>query len=410
MRADTRQEEAHQAYTGMNVYNPASTGGTMMNGSDGLAQAFTGLGMYSPPTAPAVKPTAGTMSATMPYPTTGARANNPAYYSISDGRIFYANGQNGYQRGAVPYGIQPQAQYVQQPSHQNVNAAPANFQSAMWNGVQQQQSVEVPELAAPRRTSLSSNEENGPSTPFVGAHATGFYPKITVPDNSPQTWGTPSPQQLGHAHPVQATPLWRDSEQKQYIVKDFDAICNEAPSIPRPIPAIFSDDKARGTLETSLENKTHTTNVYIRGLHPDTTDEMLLAYGARFGPIQSAKSMIDQQNGLCKGFGFIKYHNYGDGENCIRAFFHWGYEAKWARDSTNEKLKKLSDEDNTNLYISNLPTEHDFTEHVSSYNEVWMRSLTSFQKLMAIFIDYECLSAKILRDLNGLSRGVGFAR
>lgn len=29
---------------------------------------------------------------------------------------------------------------------------------------------------------------------------------------------------------------------------------------------------------------------------------------------------------------------------------------------------------------------------------------------MAIFDGYECLSAKILRDQNGLSRGVGFAR
>ena len=29
---------------------------------------------------------------------------------------------------------------------------------------------------------------------------------------------------------------------------------------------------------------------------------------------------------------------------------------------------------------------------------------------MGIFTDYECLSAKILRDSNGLSRGVGFAR
>ena len=29
---------------------------------------------------------------------------------------------------------------------------------------------------------------------------------------------------------------------------------------------------------------------------------------------------------------------------------------------------------------------------------------------MAIFGDFKCLSSKILRDPNGLSRGVGFAR
>ena len=30
-------------------------------------------------------------------------------------------------------------------------------------------------------------------------------------------------------------------------------------------------------------------------------------------------------------FGFIKYGNYWDAENCIRAFWHRGYEAKFAR-------------------------------------------------------------------------------
>ena len=230
--------------------------------------------------------------------------NNPTYYTLNDGRVFVAGnpgGQNGFQRGGAPYSMQHQPHYSGLAGPQHGNApSQGNVHGAVWNGGQQ--SAEVPDLAVPRRTSLSSNEENGPQTPFFGAHATGFYPRIAVPDNSPQTWNTPSPQQLGQpfaAH--QAQPLWRDSEQKQYIVKDLDAICAEDPAIPRPIPAIFSDDKARGTLETSLENKNHTTNVYVRGLHPNTTDEMLVAYGSRFGLISSAKSMIDQQTGLCKG-------------------------------------------------------------------------------------------------------------
>ena len=82
-------------------------------------------------------------------------------------------------------------------------------------------------------------------------------------------------------------------------------------------------------------------------------------------------------------FGFIRYHNFVDGENCIRGFFHWGYEAKWARVlrfligkhfqfaddmafqvSHNEKLKNLGDPDNTNLYVSNLPA--DLNEAVSN--------------------------------------------
>ena len=30
-------------------------------------------------------------------------------------------------------------------------------------------------------------------------------------------------------------------------------------------------------------------------------------------------------------YGFVMYHNYNDAENCIRAFFFLGYEAKFAK-------------------------------------------------------------------------------
>lgn len=30
-------------------------------------------------------------------------------------------------------------------------------------------------------------------------------------------------------------------------------------------------------------------------------------------------------------YGFIMYHNYDDAENCIRAFYFLGYEAKFAK-------------------------------------------------------------------------------
>lgn len=71
-------------------------------------------------------------------------------------------------------------------------------------------------------------------------------------------------------------------------------------------------------------------------------------------------------------FGFIKYHNYNDAENCIRGFYYRKYEAKFARvrccfpllgplqtDESqvghNERLKTLANPNNTNLYLSNLP-------------------------------------------------------
>lgn len=88
-------------------------------------------------------------------------------------------------------------------------------------------------------------------------------------------------------------------------------------------------------------------------------------------------------------YGFIMYHNYDDAENCIRAFYFLGYEAKFAKvsihyecawcqssqihqESHNQRLKALSDENNTNLYVSNLPRL--MVEAVSPYHPWASRS------------------------------------
>ena len=54
-------------------------------------------------------------------------------------------------------------------------------------------------------------------------------------------------------------------------------------------------------VEESLENPNAHTNVYIKGLAPETTDEMLESWAARFGEVHSTKSIIDTISKLCKG-------------------------------------------------------------------------------------------------------------
>ena len=76
-------------------------------------------------------------------------------------------------------------------------------------------------------------------------------------------------------------------------------LVNQEPIIPRAIPAPSSPLKP---LDRALENQRGETNVYIRGLLPETTDEMLEGWGARFGDIKSSKSIIDHNTGLCKGY------------------------------------------------------------------------------------------------------------
>lgn len=62
------------------------------------------------------------------------------------------------------------------------------------------------------------------------------------------------------------------------------------------------------------------------------------------------------------------------------------------QESFYSKLKTFQDDNNTNLYVSNLP---------KSMNE---------HELAQLFAPHKVASARILRDKSGHGRGVGFAR
>ncbi|KAH7395206.1 hypothetical protein DE146DRAFT_633548 [Phaeosphaeria sp. MPI-PUGE-AT-0046c] len=252
-------------------------------------------------------------------------------------------------------------------------------------------SGEMPSLMTPRRDSVSSNENDIPGTPYGSGGMYRYGAGATIMDRSPSAVytnsATPSPSSLAHPYQIMA-PMVKQQAMPS-LPPHLLALVHREPPIPRAIPAPSSPHKP---LDRSLENKTGETNVYIRGLLPETTDDMLQAWGKRFGDIQSSKSIIDMKSHLCKGFGFIKYHNFEDAEDCIRGFHYLGYEVSFARESFYSKLKKFSDEGNTNLYVSNIPKN--FNEH----------------ELASIFAPHKVCSSRILRDSTGTGRGVGFAR
>ncbi|KAI5804974.1 hypothetical protein EDC01DRAFT_610192 [Geopyxis carbonaria] len=101
---------------------------------------------------------------------------------------------------------------------------------------------------------------------------------------------------------------------------------------------------------------------------------------------------MDTEHGTCKGYGFARYETIEEAENCIRGLVSLKYEAGFARESFNARLKTLADPNSTNVYVSNLPRD---------MNEKAMQD---------IFAGYVVVSNRILRDANGSSRGVGFAR
>lgn len=163
----------------------------------------------------------------------------------------------------------------------------------------QQVPTEIPDLAAPRRNSLSSNEESGPKTPFnLGNYTNGTGHNAYQDANSLSPWTEPSPVQLSRNFPFEQ--IWR-TPSGGYEYVDYYAKTREAPVIPVAVPAKMTKDSGRGTFDKILDNEHGTTNVYIRGLHPDTTDEKLHGYGSRFGDIASCKAIIDLNSGFCKG-------------------------------------------------------------------------------------------------------------
>jgi hypothetical protein len=195
--------------------------------------------------------------------------------------------------------------YVPHNSYQYGQTMDNSPMQPAWAG--RMASTEMPSLMTPRRDSVSSNENDIPGTPYGSGGMYRYGAGATIMDRSPSavytSSATPSPSSL--AHPYQLMAPMAKQQAMPSLPPHLLALVHQEPPIPRAIPAPSSPHKP---LDRSLENKTGETNVYIRGLLPETTDEMLQAWGKRFGDIQSSKSIIDMKTQLCKGYvGLLLY-------------------------------------------------------------------------------------------------------
>ncbi|KAE8626552.1 hypothetical protein XENTR_v10006659 [Xenopus tropicalis] len=138
------------------------------------------------------------------------------------------------------------------------------------------------------------------------------------------------------------------------------------------------------------------TNLYIRGLHPSTTDQDLVKLCQPYGKIVSTKAILDKTTNKCKGYGFVDFDSPGAAQKAVTALKASGVQAQMAKVTSNlstHTLRHQQEQDPTNLYISNLPVSMDEQE------------LESLLKPFG-----QVISTRILRDASGTSRGVGFAR
>lgn len=208
---------------------------------------------------------------------------------------------------------------------------------------------DVPGLDANRRGSWSSNDENGPTTPGMAMNAhQDYYANTASLDRGSMVsfpYATPSPPSI--IQPYVAGPMqpMKCLDNKNYESVNLDMLIQQPPAIPRAVPALWTNQEDL-SLAKCLQNPEGITNIYIRGFLPEVTDQDVHDYATRFGDIESCKAIVDMDTGKCKGyvsskfyimaltfdsFGFVKYYSPASAENCIRGFFHLGYQASYAQ-------------------------------------------------------------------------------
>ncbi|XP_071000275.1 RNA-binding motif, single-stranded-interacting protein 1-like isoform X7 [Oncorhynchus clarkii lewisi] len=165
--------------------------------------------------------------------------------------------------------------------------------------------------------------------------------------------------------------------------KQPPVVSSSQPMAP-PSPSTNSSTNNSSSSSTAGWEQLSKTNLYIRGLAPATTDHDLVKLCQPYGKIVSTKAILDKTTNKCKGYGFVDFDSPAAAQKAVTALKTSGVQAQMA---------KQQEQDPTNLYISNLPLSMDEQE------------LETMLKPFG-----QVISTRILRDSNGTSRGVGFAR
>ncbi|XP_062397217.1 RNA-binding motif, single-stranded-interacting protein 2b isoform X1 [Sardina pilchardus] len=173
------------------------------------------------------------------------------------------------------------------------------------------------------------------------------------------------------------------TSKKQAYVSSTHQMAPPSPSTTTNATTTTSSSSSSNGSSISADQLSKT-NLYIRGLHPGTTDQDLVKLCQPYGKIVSTKAILDKTTNKCKGYGFVDFDSPAAAQKAVTALKASGVQAQMA---------KQQEQDPTNLYISNLPMSMDEQE------------LESMLKPFS-----QVISTRILRDANGTSRGVGFAR
>ncbi|XP_016109862.1 RNA-binding motif, single-stranded-interacting protein 3-like [Sinocyclocheilus grahami] len=78
------------------------------------------------------------------------------------------------------------------------------------------------------------------------------------------------------------------------------------------------------------------TNLYIRGLHPGTTDQDLAKLCQPYGKIVSTKAILDKTTNKCKGYGFVDFDSPASAQKAVTALKTSGVQAQMAKKRQNQ--------------------------------------------------------------------------
>jgi len=154
------------------------------------------------------------------------------------------------------------------------------------------------------------------------------------------------------------------------------------------------------------EQKAQFTNLYVKNLDPETTQEEFEILFNKFGAVTSAAVSFDEE-GKSKGFGFVNFERHEEAQDAVDALHEVEQngrklfvtraqkkaerEEELRRSYEQAKMEKMSKYQGVNLYIKNL--EDDIDD----------------DKLRAEFEVFGTVtSAKVMRDEKASSKGFGF--
>lgn len=149
-----------------------------------------------------------------------------------------------------------------------------------------------PIMGSPMQMQNGASQLQGPTIyqPLMAANAPN-PPMLTPPPPVQHTY------QPGYGPQPVVTPVYGFPTPPE-----TSAAAQPNPNLPPPVPSVFPDP-AYSNINTCLNNPKGTTNVYIRGLRPETTDDDLLRMVQQYGTLVSTKAIIDNQAKSCKGYG-----------------------------------------------------------------------------------------------------------